>query len=74
MSKLIEKKVMCPMCNGCGTIIRVSPIYKYTAKQRQQARKLYKKGYSLRAIGKKLGIGENAQKVKSMMFAKFEEK
>jgi transposase-like protein len=70
----VKEKVMCPMCNGCGTIIRVSPIRKYTPEQRQQARQLYKKGYSLRSIGKALSIGESAQKVKSMMFAKFEEK
>lgn len=58
----------CPLCGGSGEI--KSRMYKYTTAQRDEARKLYREGITLREIGRRLGIGEHPQKVKSMILAK----
>lgn len=57
-----------PIYKKKGKITKVI-ISVYTTQQRARARSLWKKGYSLRAICKELGI-KGAQSVKSMMISK----
>ena len=64
--KIIER--VCPVCLGKGKIKSGIGGYSYyTAEIRKQARDLFRQGYSLRAIGKKIGITGSPQKVASMI-------
>ena len=64
--KIIER--VCPVCLGEGKIKSgVGGYSYYTAEIRQQARELLRQGYSLREIGKKIGITGSPQKVASLI-------
>jgi len=56
----------CPTCLGTGKIIRQLNRRNYTPEVRAEARRLYRKGFTLRVIGEKLGI-DHPQKVLSMI-------
>ena len=64
--KIVER--VCPVCLGDGKIKSGIGGYSYyTAEIRQQARELLRQGYSLREIGKKIGIAGSPQKVASLI-------
>lgn len=65
MKKEIKK---CPMCLGKGKLLQANYVT-YSPKIREKARMLYRKGFSLRKIGAKIGV-IGAQKVKSLIMAK----
>jgi hypothetical protein len=56
--KLEKLKVICRYCNGTGKreITRFKKSFFHTDKERKKAFDLFKRGLSLRAIGKKIGI------------------
>ena len=63
---LISKiKQKCPLCQGSGFILR--PRHStYTLQQIKTAKKMYARGYTLRDIGKKIGVN-HPQKVKNLI-------
>ena len=69
--KLKESTRECPVCRGAGRVLTKSHYRLYTDGVREKARRLYRKGNSLREIAKAIGINPpNAQKVMSLISAK----
>ena len=68
MKKELKNKFrVCPLCLGSGKIKSLTGSYQYyNAEIRQKARELYRKGFSYREIGKKIGVN-HPQKVASMI-------
>lgn len=64
-SKYID--VVCPTCEGSGSVKRRHT--NYSDEVRAKARKLYRKGLSLREIGKEIGVN-HPQKVWALINAK----
>lgn len=61
-----KKHYRCPLCLGKGKVLMLR---QYSPVVRAKARKLFRNGWSLREIGKEIGV-KTAQQVKSLIIAK----